>query len=113
MEAQRSQNPDPFKPERVGHPEKLNQSLGVDVPEWYHPNWMRRQEEKLRKGAPPAQGNIRIFNESDLPPELRAIQRGARDPGHFEITPRDSGMSPQRYQELLNAFGKELEEDPE
>ena len=59
------------------------------------------------------QGNIRIFNESDLPPELRAIQRGARDPGHFEITPRDSGMSPQRYQELLNAFGKELEEDPE
>jgi hypothetical protein len=54
MEAQRSQNPDPFKPERVGHPEKLNQSLGVDVPEWYHPNWMRRQEEKLRKGAPPA-----------------------------------------------------------
>jgi Bacterial toxin 44 len=57
MEAQRSQNHDPFKPERVGHPEKLNQSLGVDVPEWYHPNWMRRQEEKLRKGAPAARND--------------------------------------------------------
>jgi hypothetical protein len=35
-------NPRPFKPERVGHPEKLNperqnQSLSVDVLEWYHP----------------------------------------------------------------------------
>jgi len=56
MEAQRSQNLDPFKPERIGHPEKVNQFLGVDVPEWYHPNWMPRQEEKLRKGAPPARG---------------------------------------------------------
>ncbi len=27
--------PRPFKPERVGHPERLNQSLGVDVLEWY------------------------------------------------------------------------------
>jgi hypothetical protein len=54
MEAQRSQNPDPFKPERVGHPEKQNQSNGDDVLEPYHPNWMPRQEEKLRKGAPPA-----------------------------------------------------------
>jgi hypothetical protein len=58
MEAQRSQNPDPFKPERVGHPEKLNQSPGVDVPERYHPNRMRRQEEKLRKGGPPAGGSL-------------------------------------------------------
>jgi hypothetical protein len=58
MEAQRSQNPDPFKPERVGHPEKLNQSLGVDVPEWNHPNWMRRQEEKLRRDAPPAERHL-------------------------------------------------------
>lgn len=30
----------PFKTERVGHPEKLNQSLGDDVLKWYHPNLM-------------------------------------------------------------------------
>jgi len=45
MERKRSQNPAPFKTERVGHPEKPNQSLGVDVQEWYHLNVIRRQEE--------------------------------------------------------------------
>ena len=35
--------PRPFKPERVGHPEKLNQSLRVDVPEWYYPLVRARQ----------------------------------------------------------------------
>lgn len=29
--------PRPFKTQRVGHPEKLSQSLGDDVLQWYHP----------------------------------------------------------------------------
>ena len=45
MEGKRSQNPDPFKPKRVGHPEKPNQFLRVDVLEWYHLKVIRRQEE--------------------------------------------------------------------
>ena len=28
--------PGPLKFERVGHPEKPNQFLGIDVVEWYH-----------------------------------------------------------------------------
>ena len=46
--------PRPFKTERVGHPEKLNRFLSVDVLEWYHPTVDCGQEEKKRKGAPPA-----------------------------------------------------------
>src|SRR5260221_6320661 len=46
--------PRPFKTERVGHPERLNQSLGVDVLEWYHLNVIGRQEENCaRVGHPP------------------------------------------------------------
>jgi hypothetical protein len=37
--------PRPFKTERVGHPEKRNQSLGDDVLEWYHPSACCRQEK--------------------------------------------------------------------
>jgi hypothetical protein len=45
--------PRPFKTERVGHPEKPNQSLGFDVLEWYHLNAIRRQEENWgRVGHP-------------------------------------------------------------
>ena len=47
----RTAKPRPFKPERVGHPEKLNQSLGVDVPQWYHPNVICRQEENWGEWA--------------------------------------------------------------
>jgi len=36
-----------------------------------------------------------------LPSELKIIQRGNR-PGHFEIVPRNPGMSQERYQELCN-----------
>jgi len=46
--------PRPFKTERVGHPEKLNRFLRIDVLEWYHPCACCRQEEKTRKGGPPA-----------------------------------------------------------
>jgi hypothetical protein len=48
------QNPGPFETERAGHPEGLNPSLGINVLEWYHPTVMHRQEEKTRKGVPPA-----------------------------------------------------------
>jgi hypothetical protein len=41
-------------PERVGHPEKLNQSPGVDVLEWYHPTVsVRQQKKRERVGHPP------------------------------------------------------------
>ena len=49
MELKRNRNPDPLKPERVGHPKKLKQSLGVDVLKWYHPT-----VGKMQKGGPPA-----------------------------------------------------------
>jgi tetratricopeptide (TPR) repeat protein len=39
-------NPRPFKSERVGHPEKQNQSHSDDVLEWYHPCAGCRQEKK-------------------------------------------------------------------
>jgi hypothetical protein len=51
--------PRPSKSERVGHPEKqspekLNQFLGVDVLEWYHPIVSVRQQKKYeRVGHPP------------------------------------------------------------
>jgi hypothetical protein len=41
----RTPKPRPFKPETVGNPERPNQSLGVDVLEWYHLNMIHRQEE--------------------------------------------------------------------
>jgi hypothetical protein len=50
----REVNPRPFKTERVGHPERPTQSLGVDVPEWYHLDVIRRQEKHWgRVGHPP------------------------------------------------------------
>jgi hypothetical protein len=36
--------PRPFKPERVGHPEKLNQSRSVNILRWYHPTASLRQQ---------------------------------------------------------------------
>jgi hypothetical protein len=35
---ERPQNPDPFETERVGHPERPNQSPVVDILEWYYLN---------------------------------------------------------------------------
>jgi hypothetical protein len=53
-ERKRSQNPDPIKGERVGHPEKPNQFLGVDVLEWYHPAVrVHLQKKSGRMGHPP------------------------------------------------------------
>jgi hypothetical protein len=54
QETEQKSKPRPFKPERVGHPEKLNQSPGVDVLEWYHPRVGARQHKKReRVGHPP------------------------------------------------------------
>jgi hypothetical protein len=43
-------NARPFKFERVGHPEKLNQSLSDEVLKWYHPD-MRVSQQKKEKGC--------------------------------------------------------------
>jgi hypothetical protein len=56
-----NQYPDPFETERVGHPKKPNQSLGVEVLRWYYPNRSTLQQRKReRVGHPPAvQGSRR------------------------------------------------------
>jgi hypothetical protein len=46
-------NPDPFEPERVGHPERQNQFHGVDVLEWYHPIVRDRQQKKRKRVCHP------------------------------------------------------------
>jgi hypothetical protein len=49
-----SSKPRPFRTERVGHPEKLNQFPGVDVLEWYHSTLrVRQQKKRERVGHPP------------------------------------------------------------
>ena len=52
-ETKQKSKPRPFKPQRVGHPKRLNQSLRVDILEWYHPI-VQVREQKTRKGGPPA-----------------------------------------------------------
>ena len=47
--AHEKSKPRPFKPERVGHPERLNEFLSVDVLEWYHPIATTRQQKKCEK----------------------------------------------------------------
>jgi hypothetical protein len=57
--AERAPKLRPFKPERVGHPEKLNQSLGVDVLEWYHSIVHICQQENAKGWAsPPIASNL-------------------------------------------------------
>jgi hypothetical protein len=52
----------PFKTERVGYPEKLNQSLSVDALEWYHPTVTRRQKENWRRvGHPSVCGRVGVL----------------------------------------------------
>jgi hypothetical protein len=46
--------PRPFKSQRVGHPERQKQFLGVDVLEWYHAIVrVRQQKKRQRLGHPP------------------------------------------------------------
>ena len=54
MERKGRQKPDPLKIERVGHPENLNQFLGIAVLESYHPSEFARQRENTRRGVPPS-----------------------------------------------------------
>jgi hypothetical protein len=52
MERREHQNPDPFqKPRRVGHPEKLNQSLGDYLLKWYNPIVCVRQLKEAKGSA--------------------------------------------------------------
>ena len=44
--------PRPFKTERVGHPEKPNRPLSVDLLGWYHPSVSVRQLKNQRVGLP-------------------------------------------------------------
>jgi hypothetical protein len=74
--------PRPFKAERVGHPEKLNQSLSVDVLEWYHSNMRVRQLKKRERVSPrPPFGmglNFRVAHLS------RCVTGGAFDFGSYD-----------------------------
>jgi hypothetical protein len=58
--------PRPFKSERVGHPEKLNQFLGVDVLEWYYPTVRIRQVKNAKGWATVGaiQNQAVIFHEA-------------------------------------------------
>ena len=54
MLAAERQNPDAFETERVGRPKMPNQSLGVDVLEWYDPSVSYLQDKNRRRaGHPP------------------------------------------------------------
>jgi hypothetical protein len=46
---ERTPKPRPFQTRRVGHPEKLNQSLSIDVQGWYHPT-VNDCQQKNAKG---------------------------------------------------------------
>jgi RHS repeat-associated protein len=46
-------------------------------------------------------GGAYKIDMQSVPPELEVIQHGVRDPGHYEIAPRQP-MTPARYQELLD-----------
>ena len=48
-------------PTGLAPPEKLNQFLGIDVLEWYHPSVSMRQQENTRKGVPPAKNTPTYF----------------------------------------------------
>jgi hypothetical protein len=61
--------PRPFKAERVGHPEKPNQSLGVDVLQWYHSIVNERQQKKHERGSHPP-SNLQHHSELSLTMKL-------------------------------------------
>ena len=57
---QEKSNPRPFKPERVGHPEKLNRFLGDDVLEWCYSLARVCQREKCE-----SVGHLRAFYDRE------------------------------------------------
>jgi hypothetical protein len=57
-----------LQPERVGHPEKPNRSLGVDLLEWYHPTVSVRQQKKRERVGHPRKSlehDIDFANQQD------------------------------------------------
>src|ERR1700686_4810819 len=77
MERREHQPPTLPKNGRIGHPQQPNQSLGVDVLEWYHPNCVRSSTEKTRKGLPERSGGGYFrAGERALASERHAYQRG-------------------------------------
>jgi hypothetical protein len=57
---QEKSKPRPFKTERVGHPERLNQFLRVDVLEWYHPIVKARQQKKCERVRRPPFAKLQL-----------------------------------------------------
>ncbi len=58
-----SPNPDPFETERVSQPEKPDQSLVVDVLEWYHSTLRVGQQKKREKVIhPPVREQGRLYD---------------------------------------------------
>jgi hypothetical protein len=85
---QEQSKPRPFKPERVGHPKKRTQLLGVDVLEWYYPTAYPRQQENTRKGVPPAEtavwGAIVVASRGHIAAGVLLYSGGCLDPSPFE-----------------------------
>ena len=69
--------PRPSKNERVGHPEKRDQFLGVDVLEWYHAIVIARQQKKRERVAHPPGREWKIVG---IPNQLEA------DPCSYTMT---------------------------
>jgi hypothetical protein len=65
IDRRKDENPDPFEPERVGHPKRLNQSLSVDLLEWYNPALPVRQK---REGEWCATRQLQYVNRDDWAP---------------------------------------------
>jgi hypothetical protein len=64
MERTRSQTPDPLKPKGSATGKSQNQSLSVDVLEWYHSIVNARQQKKCRRVGPPissARGGVLLI----------------------------------------------------
>jgi hypothetical protein len=57
VERSEHKNPDPFEAERVGHPERPNLSLSLDVLKWGLSKRDLSLNIKFRKSNPPARWN--------------------------------------------------------
>jgi hypothetical protein len=61
--------------------------------------------------VPPRFTEINPIETNLLPPELMVRQNNPlRNPGHWEIVPREPGMSPSRFIELLKSILEEPKE---
>ena len=84
MECGIKQNPRPFEtPQKVGHPESLNQFLGVDVLESYHVFVTKDQAENA-KGCSTCRGHEHVFKF-----ESQAQGRNFRCPDYCGRSPNE------------------------